>query len=133
MEFEGQYLTYNEYKGLGGTLDQASFNLLEFEVQRQVDERTLNRLKNIDIENIPQEVKLCIFNLMDSIEDYNKTINKSSNVKSENTDGYSISYLSPSEINEIIKLKNNDLNNTITTYLYGIIVNNEHLIYIGAE
>ena len=30
MEFNGQYLTYNEYKALGGSLDITPFNLLEF-------------------------------------------------------------------------------------------------------
>ena len=29
MEFKGQYLTYNEYKSLGGNLNQTPFNLLE--------------------------------------------------------------------------------------------------------
>ena len=44
MEFEGQYLTYNEYKALGGRLDQTPFNILEFEARRKIDERTFERL-----------------------------------------------------------------------------------------
>ena len=55
MEFSGQYLTYEEYKALGGTLDLTPFNLLEFESRRLIDTRTHNRLKNVD--NIPEEVK----------------------------------------------------------------------------
>ena len=40
MEFEGQYLTYEDYKALGGTLnDQMPFNLLEFESRKQIDKR----------------------------------------------------------------------------------------------
>lgn len=31
MEFSGQYLTYEEYRGLGGTLDLMPFNLLELD------------------------------------------------------------------------------------------------------
>ena len=46
MEFEGQYLTYEDYKGLGGTLDLMPFNLLEFEARKKIDINTKNRLKN---------------------------------------------------------------------------------------
>ena len=41
MEFSGQYLTYLEYKALGGTLDQTPFNILEFEARRQIDIQSL--------------------------------------------------------------------------------------------
>ena len=47
MEFKGQYLTYEDYKALGGTLDLTPFNLLEFEARRRIDIKTQNRLKNI--------------------------------------------------------------------------------------
>ena len=59
MEFSGQYLTYDEYKALGGSLDQTPFNLLEYEARRIIDNRTLQRLKGI--EKIPQEVITTIF------------------------------------------------------------------------
>ena len=68
MEFEGQYLTYEEYKGLGGTLDLMPFNILEFEARNQIDLRTQNRLVN-EVE-IPQKVKMCDFNLIDKINHY---------------------------------------------------------------
>ena len=54
MEFNGQYLTYDEYKALGGSLDQTPFNLLEFEAQKIIDSRTLQRLKGI--KELPKEV-----------------------------------------------------------------------------
>ena len=44
MEFKGQYLTYQEYKALGGTLDEMPFNLLEFNARKKIDERTFGRL-----------------------------------------------------------------------------------------
>ena len=38
MKFEGQYLTFEEYKSLGGTLkDKTPFNLLEIEARNQID------------------------------------------------------------------------------------------------
>ena len=36
MEFSGQYLTYEEYRALGGTLDLAPFNILEFGARRRI-------------------------------------------------------------------------------------------------
>ena len=48
MEFSGQYLNYEEYKSLGGTLDIMPFNILEFESRKRIDERTQNRLKDIE-------------------------------------------------------------------------------------
>ena len=48
MEFSGQYLTYDEYKALGGNLDITPFNLLEYEARRIIDSRTLQRLKGIE-------------------------------------------------------------------------------------
>ena len=55
MDFTNQYLTYQEYQGLGGTLQEVPFNELEFECERIIDSRTQNRLKSTD--EIPQEVK----------------------------------------------------------------------------
>ena len=73
MEFSGQYLTYEEYRSLGGTLDLTPFNLLEFEARRKIDSRTMNRLKDIDSQDIPQEVKICEYNVINSINSYVNT------------------------------------------------------------
>ena len=54
MDFSEQYLTYAEYRSLGGTLDITPFNLLEFEARRKIDIRTFNRLKGTDSVEIPQ-------------------------------------------------------------------------------
>ena len=67
MDFEGQYLTHEEYEALGGTLGQMPFNLLEFEARRKIDIRTQNRLKNVDSTELPQAVKLCVNKLINSI------------------------------------------------------------------
>lgn len=128
MTFEGQYLTYAEYQALGGSaIGEMPFNLLEFEARKQIDTRTLNRLKNVV--EIPQEVKICEYNLINSIQTYINDTNK--NIASENTDGYSVSYVSPTQISDVIIAKNNELEDIITTYLFGIIINGEHLIYAG--
>ena len=133
MTFEGQYLTYAEYQELGGSaMAEMPFNLLEFEARRQIDIKTFNRLKNG--ENIPQEVKLCIYNLINSINDFaNSTSNIASNgnVASENTDGYSISYITSDRISDIVNSKQDEINNIIETYLMFVMYNGEHLMYCG--
>ena len=132
MEFEGQYLTYEEYKALGGTLDLTPFNLLEFEARRQIDIRTFNRLK--DSEKIPQEVKLCVYNLINSINEFatsTSNVTSNGNIASENTDGYSISYITTDKISDIVKSKQDEINNIIETYLMFVVYNGEHLMYIG--
>lgn len=133
MKFEGQYLTYNEYKSLGGNLDETPFNLLEFEAQRKIDEKTQWRLKNV--ENIPQEVKMCVLSLINNLQTYISESNNISNknIASESVGSYSVSYATGSQIQEIIKSKNIELNDIIMTYLTGVIVNNEHLVYLGVK
>ena len=135
MTFEGQYLTYAEYTELGGSaIGEMPFNLLEFEARRQIDIRTFNRIKDIDSEEIPQEVKLCEYALINSISNYANSIQDvagTGNVKSENTDGYSISYISTSEISDIVKSKSAELDDIIRSYLLGVIVNGEHVMFVG--
>ena len=132
MEFSGQYLTYEEYRALGGTLTETPFNLLEFEARKCIDLRTQKRL--VDIENIPEEVKLCDFHLINKIEKYAESMNSiGGNVKSENTDGYSISYATASEISGIVNSKSVELDDIIMTDLFGLIVNGEHVIFVGIE
>ena len=86
MIFDGQYLTYAEYKSLGGTLDEVPFNILEQTARGIVNERTHNRLKNLEYQC--KEVKICMFELIDNMP----PISKNKNVSSENIDGYSVSY-----------------------------------------
>ena len=127
MEFSGQYLTYNEYKALGGTLDQTPFNLLEFEARKRIDLRTQNRLKNE--ETIPQEVKLCIYNLINTLITYENNENR--NIQSEKVGEYSVNF--GENIKQIIENKSIELDDIIMYDLYGIIVNNEHIIYNGVK
>ena len=57
MEFTKQYLTYEEYQELGGTLEETPFNILELEAQKNIDKYTFDRLK--DLEEQINEVKIC--------------------------------------------------------------------------
>ena len=129
MEFNGQYLTYNEYKALGGSLDITPFKLLEFEARRIIDNRTLQRLKGI--EKVPQEVKMCMLSLVDTINSYANKSQTSKNISSESVGSYAVTYITGAQIQETIKSKNAELTDMVVTYLTGVIVNGEHIIYCG--
>jgi hypothetical protein len=133
MTFEGQYLTKQEYIDLGGSpMDEMPFNLLEFEARRKIDINTFNRIKDLD--TIPQEVKLCEYKLINSIKGYveaSNSISANGNVASENTDGYSISYITANQLSDVVKSMDVELNDIIRTYLLGVIVDGEHLMYCG--
>ena len=129
MEFNNQYLTYEDYKSLGGTLGEMPFNILELKARQVINERTQNRLK--DVEQIPQEVKICVYDLINTMNKYNLSNNSiSSNVSSENTDGYSVTYKSGTELTEEQKKQYDDV---METDLYGVIVDNTPILYLGVN
>lgn len=129
MEFKGQYLTYQEYLTLGGTLDEMPFNLLEYNARKEIDSRTQKRF--IGIGNEYEEVKLCVYNLIPAIKSYEEYTTQNKAISSESTDGYSVSYGTPQTT--YIMAKNNELDNIIYKYLYGVIVNGKHALFIGQD
>ena len=133
MEFEGQYLDFEEYEELGGSIEETPFNILEFEARRKIDERTFGRLKLLKEQ--PIEVKMCMFALINTINGYTNAYQQSNNknIASESVGSYSVSYASGSQIQEIIKTKNVELDDIIRNYLFGVIVNKEHILYAGVR
>lgn len=127
MEFNNQYLTYEEYKSLGGTLGEMPFNILELKARQVINERTQNRLKNV--KDIPVEVKVCVYHLINTANLYQSKISDIS-VASENIDGYSISYKSGTELTDEQKKQYNDI---METDLYGVIVDNTPILYLGVN
>lgn len=132
MEFSGQYLEFDEYKELGGTLTEMPFNLLEFETRKRIDNRTQNRIKYMSSK--PQEVKLCVNAMINTLEQYvvdnSKGINK--NVASESIDGYSVSYITGSQVQEAIKSKKSELEDIMQTYLGNVRTSeNIPVLYLG--
>jgi len=113
MELSNGYLTYEEYKALGGTLDLMPFNILEFDARQVIDKYTFGRLKNLATQ--VDEVKICIYRLIESLGNYNKIKSTNGAISSENIDGYSISY---SRLNSSdIDTKNNELKDIVKLYL----------------
>lgn len=128
MTFEGQYLTYAEYQELGGSaIGEMPFNILEFEARRKIDSRTQNRLVNI--ETIPQEVKLCMFNMINKIQLYQNDTNR--NIGSESVGSYSVDYVD--DIQKVISNQSIELDDIIMNGLYGLVVNGEHILYLGVD
>lgn len=116
MEFSKHYLTYSEYKGLGGTLDETPFNILELEAQKQIDKYTTGKL--MDLQTQINEVKICDFALINELNSMNKINMKTDNngvIASENIDGYSVSYLTGSETT--LKANVERIKSIIRTYL----------------
>ena len=130
MDFTNQYLSYEEYQELEGTLEEVPFNELEYECRRIIDSRTQNRLKNAD--EIPEEVKMLENKMIQTLQGYYVSLKKAqSGISSENTDGYSVTYIPSSQISQLIEGKIDVLQDLVSTYLFGVIVNNEHLLYCG--
>lgn len=129
MEFEGQYLTYQEYLALGGTLEEMPFNLLEFNARKKIDERTFGRL--IDKGQEYKEVKLCIYNMIITLNSYSSYDTQNKAISSESTDGYSISYGTPQK--SVTEAKNSELEDIIDTYLSILIVDDVPVLYRGAD
>ena len=129
MEFEGQYLTYQEYQLLGGTLEEMPFNLLEFNARKKIDERTFGRL--VDKGQEYKEVKLCIYNMIITLNSYSSYDTQNKAISSESTDGYSISYGTPQK--STTEAKNSELEDIIDTYLSNLIIDDVPVLYRGAD
>lgn len=127
MDFNGQYLTYSEYVSMGGDLNIMPFNLLEFKARKRIDERTRGRL--INKENLPTEVKLCVFEMINILKTYEAFESHNKGVASESIDGYSISYMGDASMN--LATKNNELENMMMTYLSTTVVDGNALLYLG--
>ena len=132
MEFSEQYLTYEEFMTLGGTISKMPFNILEFETRNRINNRTQNRINNM--KDKPQEVKLCVNAMINTLAQYiadsSKGINK--NIASESIDGYSVSFITGSQVQEAIKSKKSELEDIMQTYLGDIRTrDNIPVLYLG--
>lgn len=121
------YLTYEQYTELGGTLDEVTFDELAFEAETQIDWYTFHRLDNFD--TIPEEVARCMFYLIKLIIEQSKALlpdvstgsseGSGKIIASQSNDGVSVSYsiLSASEVADMSKQK---IGETISKYLNGV-------------
>jgi len=122
MKNSVQYLTYEDYKELGGdsTLDNASFNLLEQKARKQIDHYTFNRLIDGVPANLKDEIDMTMFRLIGMNQSIDRNVNKSS----ESIDGYSVSYGGSTQANK-------EIGDTIKVMLSGLEVDGVPLLYAG--
>ena len=114
MEFTKHYLTYAEYKALGGTLEETPFNVLELKAQKEIDRYTFGRLQTLPTQ--VNEVKVCDYELIKKLDNYqNAETNQAKGISSESTDGYSISY--GTKTSDSVSSMNKDIENCIKIYL----------------
>lgn len=120
------YLSYEEYREMGGTLDNTAFSNYLIDAETLVDWYTFNRLHNeIDI---PVRVKQCVFKLI-SLADMKaksfvlgREVDGTGNaaVSAQSNDGVSISYntLSASQAFDLIKAESGQV---VKQYLNGVV------------
>jgi hypothetical protein len=56
------YLTFEEYRELGGALTELDFNRQEYAARKEIDLQTFNRLQGIG--PIPDDLKMCVLELV---------------------------------------------------------------------
>lgn len=129
MTISGQYLTFREYQNLGGTLTETPFSILEYNARKKIDQRTFGRLMNLDTQ--PEEVKMCIYSLINTLEGYGSNTPNNKNIARENTDGYSISYNSADK--SITEAMDKEVEDTIKTYLSNTVIDKVPVLYRGVK
>ena len=123
------YLSYNEYKGYGGTASNTEFTALEFRARKRIDRLTASRVQNMS--EVPEAVKLCMMSLIgiDSKAGVEAQANNPV-VTSFNTDGYSETYGKALSVEDADKA----MSASIRSMLYGETDDNGvPLLYRGVE
>lgn len=120
------YLSYNEYKTMGGTLDGTAFSDYLIDAEMLVDWYTFNRLH--DETEIPQSVKQCVFKLISLADRKAKSFvlgrevdgTGNASVSAQSNDGVSISYntISASQAFDLIKTESHQV---VRQYLNGVV------------
>lgn len=83
------YLSYTEYTNCGGILNEAEFNRFSFRAGSEINNATLDRVKELD--EIPETVKRCEYELILYLSGNAKN-GAASAISSFGNDGYSVSY-----------------------------------------
>ena len=123
-----QYITYDKYIELGGTLDESTFNELEFEARAFVNWVTFNRLQNDN--TLPEAVTMCMYRLIQLLQakmaasaspaiDGSTGSGVAAGIKEQSNDGVSIVY-SVMSAEETITKSNEEMWRCVRMYLQGV-------------
>lgn len=123
------YLEFRDYVQFGGidvnkdrvsyTNDYKTFSRLSRAAEKYIDMYTLSRLKDVPYDEIPQEVKHCVFELIQYMSE-NFSGGSVREKTSESNDGYSVSYESKTS------------NQVIYDIIYSCLCNTD-LLYRGTD
>ena len=133
------YLTYADYRVMGGTLDEIPFNDFEFQAEVQINYATFSRLKTDT--KFPTGVKRLTKCLVDLLEkqaaafSLGKGSSSSSGsgayVTSQSNDGVSVSYNGMAST-DLVTMCKTEVQNAIKNYLDGVTNEAGHkLLYRG--
>ncbi len=123
-----QYLTYEEYKKIGGTLEETAFNRIIIRVCGEIDGRTKCRIQGM--KEIPENVKvLCA----DLVEYYSSNVTNGMVISSKSTSAGPVSE-SESYTVKTSEDVENDLENMFYSYLASVNDDNgTPLLYRGCS
>lgn len=111
-----KYITETEYEKL---LDAESipdnFNNLVIQASNYINYKTFGR---IDENNIPEQVQYVTCLIIDLINEQETKISEIGNLKSQNIEGWSETYLTPEEIKKEYSQK---MQKTLSTYLWDVV------------
>ena len=132
------YLTYDEYKTMGGTLEEVPFNDFEFQAEVQINYATFSRLKTDN--TFPNEVKRLTKYLVDLLEKQaaafslgkgSSSADSGAYVTSQSNDGVSVSYNGMSST-DLVTMCKTEVQSAIKNYLDGVTNEAGHkLLYRG--
>lgn len=122
-----KYITDTEYKTLLGAKSiPDNFNKLVIEASSYINRQTFGR---IDLTNIPEKVKYATCLIIDLINEEENKLNEMDNLKSQNIEGWSETYLTPEEIKADYADKKYSI---LKEYLWDIIgIDGNPLLYCG--
>ena len=85
------YLTYDEYTGMGGSMDAALFPRFELKARKRIDAMTFGRVMHDD--PVRECVRMCMFELVNAMhEDETNTGFSGREISSMSNDGVSVTY-----------------------------------------
>lgn len=105
-----------------------NFNQLNIEASSYIEQQTLGRINK---SNIPEQVKYATCLMINLLQEENEKIKETSNLSSQNIEGWSETYLSPEEIK---KNYENQKQGILNTHLWNVIgIDGKPLLYKGVD
>lgn len=93
-----QYVTENEYRNILQAKDiPDDFNNLSIEASNYINHKTFGR---VDKDDVPEQVKYVTCLIIDLLNEENTKLSKIGNLKSQNIEGWSESYMTADEIKQ---------------------------------